>query len=418
MGARFSYRVYLTPRTGRSTYGSEIEITSRVTEIGLPNFGRSIDSTDYGIGVYTYGDLRLVCANSDGYFNDQNDHRSVFDYSRDLAKVRIVFESAIVTRDAAGSVSSSTVTSTTTFKGTVSDEATKVDPKKETTSFRVLSIDSVFKNARIPSGAIPSGTDSTTALRTALGQYPIPQVLGVDQANINPDFEFTIDNGFALDNQASDNVIRQLILATNSVLLINESDDVIVRSRDADDTLSTLYLYGPFTGRGNILELNSYNDGRQRLFTSIKVNDSESFDSGYIKDFGFRQKGIELSFIMDSEVAGDIAARLVSEFRILRPELEVTVSAETAEGVGLLQPVSIDFPYNVKPYPNDAALFMPILGQAEIDDATTPLPFERGAIKIEPNVKWKVMEIEENPKEFTVTLKLRQDGNAWGGGYF
>ena len=53
------YKIYLTPKTGQFTYGTEILISAEILYNGVKTMKKSIDSSDYEVGVYTYGDITL-----------------------------------------------------------------------------------------------------------------------------------------------------------------------------------------------------------------------------------------------------------------------------------------------------------------------------------------------------------------------
>ena len=50
-------QVFITPLASADVYGSEVEVSEYVKIDGLSKIKRSIDSTDYSIGVYRFDDL-------------------------------------------------------------------------------------------------------------------------------------------------------------------------------------------------------------------------------------------------------------------------------------------------------------------------------------------------------------------------
>ena len=57
MGDSIRYKVFFTPRITDDTYGDEIDVSDYIDASGVGSLKRSIDSADYGFGVYTIGDV-------------------------------------------------------------------------------------------------------------------------------------------------------------------------------------------------------------------------------------------------------------------------------------------------------------------------------------------------------------------------
>lgn len=398
------YKVYFTPRDSRTTYDDEVEVSNYVRLDGLPKIKRSIDATDFEFGVYSYDDVTIRLVNVDGKFNDEFDVRSMFPFGRDRTKVRVEF--------------SNSDGDTIKFRGYINEEATKADPDDDLIEFRVLSRDSVLRTTNVTSGGASVGETLTEVLFNVLNQSDVTEFLNVDQSNINPDFgDVEIDSTEDLTDQSVRDIVNRILLACNSVLIVDEDDNVIVRSRDANTDTDVLSLYGPFDikGRCNVLKVDNYNSGRHRAFTSVMINDTEYNDQGFALDYGYRQKAISLSFITDQSKETQIAQRLVDSFKTPKIEMEVTVPCYIARDANLLDRVSVAYPLRLKPRPGK---FMPIVGVTRIDDADMPLPDQYGSLEISPNTAFKIIGIEENPKDFTIRLKLRQTGIDTNDGLF
>ena len=395
------YKVYFTPKLTATTYGSEIEVSAKIIDTGVSTMKRSIDAGDYDIGIFYYGDVTLKAINKNGYLSQIHDHRSIFNYSRDLTKVRIEYN------DVNGAVD--------VFKGLINEEGTRENFETEELTFRVLSFDSVIRTARVPAGTINDGTDAKTALGQILDKSDITTVLTYDASKINPENNITIDLGGKFDNVSTRDALSKLLIATNSTFIIDADNKMEVKSRDVT-TGSTLELFGPYSQRSrqNILKINKYNDGRQRQFTVVKVGEQTSIETNYVTDYGYRQKTISnLDFITTESTQLSIAQKLSNEFKYPKVELEVEVETSLVRNSKLLDQVVIDYPLRLKPY----VKFYPVVGVAKIDDAVTQLPKEFGSSKIIRNVAFKIIEIKENAKNFTTILKLRQIGVDVGDGF-
>jgi len=388
------YKIYLTPRTGEFTYGTEIEISAEIIFNGIKTMKKSIDSSDYEIGVYTYGDINLKIVNKNGKYSDELDNRSVFDFSRDLAKIRVDYS------DNDGDI--------TRFKGLINEEATNQDLDKEEITFRVLSSDSIIRTTKVAGGLIANGVTASSAIKSILNQARITSVLNFSASNITVDQDFTIDVGSEFDNNNARKALNDLLVATNSVLIIDSSDNMIVQSR-AEATISVLNLFGPYDEkmRENITGLKKYNTGKHRTFTSVKIGDVEENDNGFVLDFGYRQFFSNLPFITTDATKITIAKRILAEFKTPRIELEVSVPTHVAKNIDLLDPVSVNYPLRVKRITDK---FLPTVGITSIGDTDMPLPKVFGDAAISSAVGFKVIEISENPVSFETSLKLRQFG--------
>lgn len=401
------YRVYMTPRTGLYTYGTEIEVTDKITQDGIDTMQKAIDSQDFEVGVYFYGDIHLKGYNYNGYFNE-NDLRSIFPYYRDLTKVRIVYENS----------SGDTIV----YRGLIKDSATTVDLLEDTIEFNVLSQDSVISNAQVTGGLITNGMTVKNAVFAILNQPSISSVLSVSIGNINPYLNFTIDVGSYFDNSQAQDALNTLLIASNSVMTIDSNWVVTIKDRNATTTTAVLNLYGPYDlqRRQNIISVSNYNNGLQRTFTSVISQDSTNTkraqSSVYFSTvFGFNEKEFDLPFMNDATKIASIQNTLLNEFCVPKVELMVEVPSSVAHGVDLLDRVSINWPFRI--WPNNGN-FMPVIGTSTIGNTVTPLPNKSGSFFIDPNMAFKVIEIAEDPTTFTSTLKLRQIGNTLADGWF
>jgi hypothetical protein len=407
--SRVRYRVYMTPVADieDGSYGTEIEVSDRVDASGIGSITKSIDAGDYDIGVYTYSDLTLRCYNHNGYFNDPGDRRSIFPVTRNRCKVRV----DLIDMDSDGDE-----TPFITYQGLINEEATRWNVETDQIEFKVLSRDSVIRNTKVSAGTIADGSLASTAISQILNVPSITAVLNYNVSDINVDLDFTIDDGSEFDNQSTRDVLNQLLLATNSVLLINESGDMIVSSRDENETDIT-YLYGHSDtyGRENIIKILNYNTGMHRMFTACKINDTEDEQADISATFGYRLKTISMPFVTDAGTEATIAERLSSRFSVPKMECQVVVSMEVSRSLDLLDRVSIDFPLRARPI---EGAFLPVVGVTAIGDTDQPLPDTFGSFRMAPNIGWKMIEIVDDPKNFVSTLKLRQIGHTLSDGVF
>ena len=393
------YKVYFTPRTALNTYGAEVEVSANI--VSTSNMKKSIDAADFDIGVFYYGDVKLKIDNYGGKFSDQYDVRSLFPYGRDLAKVRVTYN------DKNGE--------TTVFNGLVDDKATKFNFEKEEVSLTCPSNDSVLRTLRVSADTVSNGITAQNAFKALLNKSDITSVLTYDETLINPSSNIIIDDGSKFDNIPTRDAIAKLLIATNSVFTITDTNKMKVSARTYNDKVAVSF-YGPFSKRGNqnILSLKKYNDGKQRQFTVVKVGDQTSIEQNYVTDYGYRQKTISnLDFITSDLTELAIAEALSDEFKFPKIECEVELKTSFAKTINLLDPVKVDYPLRLVP----DTKFMPVIGATKIGDADKKLPNQYGSSKIIWQATFKVIEIKENVKNFTSIVKLRQTGKDIGDGY-
>ena len=396
------YKIYFTPRTGETSYGTEIEVSAKIIDRGVSSMKRSIDAGDYDIGVFYFGDVSIKAQNINGIFSSEFDDRSIFTYRRDLTKVRVEYN------DKNGSVD--------VFNGLIDDKATKENFTTEIITFRALSFDSVIRTVNVPTNTVSDGTLASVAFGSLLNRSQITSVLTYDASKINPANDITIDVGEKFDNITTKDAISKLLLATNSVFIIDSNNKMVISSRDHEYTSITT-LFGPYSKKGlqNILSLKEYNDGKQRQFTVVKVGDQTSLNQNYIDNFGYRQKNIStLDFITNTDTQKSVGEKLVDEFKFPKIELEVELETSFAKNFELLDWVNIDYPLRI--VPDDK--FLPVVDSCKIGETDKALPFEYGSSKISYNTTFKVIEIKENVKSLTSVLKLRQTGKDLADGFF
>lgn len=412
MGAT-TYTVFITPLITEDVYGAEVEISELVLQAGIGKIKEAIDSTDYDFGLFTFGDIQIKCQNRNGKLNDETDERSMFPFTRDRAKVRIVFRKTTDT-DALGTVEADTVT----FNGTINEEATRLSIKNETINFKILSRDSVIRNTNISGGTVSTGQLISTSLKTILNTTRITSVLNFDASKINPDLDFAIESGSFFDSISTIEGVKSLLIGSNSVFLIDSTNTMVVKSRRQDEFQTAVNLFGPhdLLGRENIISIVDYNTGKHRMFNSVKVNGFGEGDTPLQIEFGFRNKDIDLAWITTELTARTVAKRLLKEFKAPKIELRVRVSTEFAKTLEILDRFSLDYPLRIGKPENDK--FLPIIGVAKIGDVDVPLPRQFGAISISPAIAFKAISTSHLPKSFISELKLRQVGTELNDGVF
>lgn len=402
-----NYRVLFTPLIGKNTYGNVVDVTQDIdlTDFikSLGTIKREIDNGDYDIGIFTFGDITLNAINFSRKFNTPDDHKSIFKYRRDRCRVEVLFY------DEAGA-------STAKFNGLINDDATRLDFEKNMVRFKVLSLDSIFRQVNVPAGAVVNGDLFSTAIKKILNVPEITSTFTYSAANITVDLDLAIDIGEYFSNIPAKTALDDLLTASNSILFVNNSDVLFVKPRTESAVQFDLYGAGDLYGRENILSIKEYNDGLHRSFSSVEVNDNGAVvtNDNWVIEYGFRQKSVTLDFITTLSKETQIAQNILDDFVVPKPELELTVKTSAVQGIQLLDMVSVLYDYRYAPSAPDVSV--PMWGSAKWGNFRYPKPV--GAYRILPKTKFKVIMIEEDPAKFTTTLKLRQTGTARHDGVF
>ena len=400
------YQVLITPLVEKDTYGTELDVTQNIDlsdyikQGGIGTIKQDVDNGDYDIGVFTYGSITMRALNLDGRFNDEMDWRSIFPYTRDKAKVLINF------LNVDGDVLSS-------FKGLINEDGTRQDFLKNEVKFKVLSRDSVIRKTKVTGGRITNGSFFSTAIKNILNVPEITSVLNYDETKINVGLDLEIDDGTWFDNKTTKQALDALMVASSSVMVI-ENNTMVVRTRQENSgSVFNFYGHGDLFGRENILNIKNFNTGVQRMFNSIVINGREVSDQTLIETYSLRQKTVDFGFLTDNTKKETVGRNILNEFKVPKIELEIETTTEIAKDLSFFDLVSIDYPYRVKPANDDP---LPTYGVSRYGQAV--YPFIQGNMKIRPALAFKVVGLEEKPKDYKTIVKLRNRGTTISDGLF
>lgn len=407
MQSLLQYQVLITPLIAKNVYGDTIDITKDidisefVSEKGIGKIKSQIDNGDYEFGIFTFSDITLKLLNYDGRFNDESSPASIFTYRRDLAKVKVNF----INTSGTASIS---------FEGIINDEASRQDYDKGTVKLKILSSSSVFRKTKVPAGIIPNGITFSQAIKNILNITDITSVLSFDANKINVGLDLTIDDGSKFDDKTVQEALNNLLLVSSSILYIDNTNTIIVSTRQEDDTRPLHKFYGgnDVFGRENIISLKKFNNGLHRMFNSLIINGTATEDLISINKLGIRQKSLDFDFITDSGKFIPIGNAILDDFKNQRAELEIKVRTENTNDIRLLDIVTIDITSALKPA--EGQDYFPLYGISKYGEDYYPIT--TNTLPIRSIDLFKIIGIFEDPKNFTTTLKLRATGGALGGG--
>lgn len=400
------YKVLMTTRERKDEYGTiiditqDVELTEYIKSNGISTMKIEADEGDYTVGVFAIGSLKLKAVNQDGRFCDETNWRSLFPYSRDLSKIDVVY----VDRNG---------TEYTRFKGLIVEDATKENLLTNEVEFTVQNQQGILRKTNIFPGTVRAGMTFKEAMTGILDRPPITDILNFDENDINPQLNLTIDVADFFFGISVYKGVNALLQASNSILIIDGSNNIIVRSREANSNTPYEFFNGnDYYGRENIIKFAKYNTGLQRAFNTVKVNDFTYIDDAAVEIKGARQKSISLDFITDRKKCLTIAKAIVDEFKVPKYEMELTVLTEYVKDIQMFDLCSVDFEKRIASY---KGADVPLYDHAEYDFAKYPSEF--GNISIPPEMGFKVTAIREVPSNKTTQLRLRQIGITNGDGF-
>lgn len=393
------YQILLTPLINPDEYGEtidiskDIDISDFIINGGINQISRELDQGDYDIGVFNYGSISMKVNNYDGKFNARSeDSRSLFPWNRDRAKVLINFFSPV------GTISIS-------FRGLLADKATRHNITNQTIKFVFLSTDSILQQDSVDDGAITNGMSFTDAFRVILDVPFVTNVLNYNQSDINPNLNLIIDDGSKFNTLLRKNAIDSLLSASNSVMIIDESNDIIIKDRSENmNTPHELFLNDQFK-RNNIDAIPSYNNGLQRMFNSVIVNNQELKNVISIKEYAVRQKSFSFNFITNDVTAQTIADAILLDFGFPKSEIDIIVETDFAKTIKFSDVATIDINHQLQ---KDDGVN---LGIYDIDSYNkSKYAIEVGSFKIDGRKKWKTIGFFENPKNYKTKIRFRDTG--------
>jgi hypothetical protein len=397
-----SYQVLLSPLVKKDTYGSNdgvdvnIDISDYIMNNGISKIRKTIDGQDYEYGVLTFGDLTLKINNENKRFNSERrayeSPNGYFWYRRDFARIDINY------------FDGENSNSYTRFVGFIYEDNTRQDFFKEDVKFIILSKESILRRVLISGGQIGNTILFSNAIKSILNVPEITDFLNYDAGNINVNYDDTIDDGSFFDGLSAEEAMNALMIASNSVFLVDDSDNLIVKSRLEGHETHNFYGAGDVFGRENLITIKDYNEGLQRTFNSVKINDITVSDNNYIIAYGLRQKSFELPFLTNETKISAVAQNILDSVKIPRQELSIEVETNTIKNAEILDKATLNFPLRVKPAREDD--LVSLYGVAKYGTSRYNQVF--GEFSIDPSIEWKIISIEEDPKTFKTVIKLRQ----------
>jgi hypothetical protein len=393
------YKIEITPLMHIDSYGSAIDVTEYIKQSGIAEIAIKSDSTDFDVGVYTYDYVDITILNFNGWFSDVEMGTTKFKFGRDKAKVVISYQ------DSNGNYIVS-------FKGIINDEFTQQDFDRNEVKIKVLSYDSIFRKLASTVGTIAAGQTVQVAFQNLLNRPDITSILNYSVGNINPLLgSIVIDDASELVNVSFKEALDKLLAISCSVMYIDESDNIIIKSRAETNFTFEFWNTGDLFGRNNIVGIKNYNTGLQRAFNLFKIGNTSAINTNSTTDFGLREKSLDIDkIITDATKQQLIADTYKDNFSTPKKELVVTVKTELAKNLKLFEYGTIGYSSRPKKRPEAPYLYVGGIPSSVANNST----FISEGQKISENVGFKIIEKRIKSDKLLTELKLREIGTGTG----
>jgi hypothetical protein len=404
------WRVYVNPFDDDGAYTEYVEVTSDVAALGSPKQG--IDNTEFDVGVVKNSGFNITLRNDHGYYSDVTELQSIFRYTRKNAKIKITWD----IRDydlIAGFFSAGQEPlggEYLVFEGLINEVTSTSDIAAQQATFSILGFDSLLNEIQVPYSSISNGQDFSTILYAMLNQAPFTSHITVSLANINPSTELAIDDKTSLENKTVGGVLKNILLAANSVLYI-KSNTVYVVSRTPDGTVEKTFYGQASRSIENIINIPKFRDGLNRVFnlwTWDEVESVYSRDTSSITKYGVLAKSIRLDIIADASTSKiqTILDANKTEFAFPKVELELeTPIWYDTLALDILDTVNIDYPTIYHGY-EGAELARYDLGA--VYDGTARYPHQQWSLTLSTETDFKITSKKIDPKKQTILFGLRE----------
>jgi hypothetical protein len=400
------WRVYLNPFDDEGIYTGFQEITEDVISDKLGSINSDLDNTDYDIGVYRTSNFKITLRNDHARYSDVDNPESIFRYTRSNSLLKITWEISEsgpfvgIAESESGYLSEEQ----TVFTGFINDDSLVMDLESQSVSFTCLGKEYLFQRTIVPFGTISNGDLFSFILYNILNQDAITEHLTVLPENIVCGVDLPIDSIASLQNKTVQEGLNNLLLASNSVLYLENETLYITPREPTLETVLQFFGQSSTEGNENILNIRSIKNGMNRLFNYFTWKDATVFSQNVssVTRYGARKKEIDFEFILDDGKRQVILDALVAEFGDPKQEFDLDASLDYTTLTGfLLDRVAIDYPIRYV----DIGDPLPICGNALAGEAILPKPLS--AFSIPFSDSFKIIGRSIDPQYSQIKFKMR-----------
>jgi hypothetical protein len=403
-------KVFIKPFDVSGNYKEFEDVTNYVDTTSISSIKRSIDSTEYDVGVIKLNNITMKLSNETGKFSDVDSIRSMFSYKRSDSIVKITWNPNDYDTQcgsiAAGNELLANDGGTTVFEGLLNDEATTQSISTQVIKFKILGYDSILKTLLVPYTSITNGDTIEEVILAICDQAPFNELITVSASNITVGSNVAIDDKSSMENKIALEQLNKLLLIGNAVLYIEDKIMYVSARQESATNQYTFYGQASNDGVENIESIESYRNGLNRVVNYWTWKDTPYFSSDTTSNdlYGYRNKEIEYDIITNGTSVQTILDNLKDEFAQPKIELDIKVKVKDDRlALKILDKVNIDYPTITFPGEGDV---LPIYGVAVY--GTDKYPFDEYSLTIDDTTFFKIIGISQDLKNERITYKLRE----------
>lgn len=405
------WRVYIKPFNDDGEYLDDyIEVTRDVATLGSPRV--AVDNTEFDVGVVKNSGFNVTLRNDHGKYSEVNELKSIFRTTRKNSLIKITWD--FRDRDLlAGFFQCGREPlggEYLVFEGLINEVTSAADIQAQQATFAVLGFDSLLSEIEVPFSSINDGDLFSTAIYTMLNQAPFTDHVTVNLANITPSTDLAIDDKTTLENKTVGQVLKQILLAANSVLYI-KSNTVYVVPRDESATLMFTFYGQASRNNENILNIPKFRDGMNRVFNLWQweeLPDVVARDVVSIETYGAKPKVMKLDIISDSSTSKIQTILDANRDEFAFPKIELDLETPLWYDVlalEILDKVNIDYPTVYISFDGNP---LPRYDQGPIYDGTYRYPHSQWSLTLGTETTFKIMGKKIDVKKQTILFNLRE----------
>jgi len=399
-------KVYINPFDDDGFYTEFIDVTKDVVSVG--SIKQQLDNTEYDVGVFRNSNVSLKMQNYSGRYSDVDENiATIFRSRRSNSKVRITWQPGndpLICGffNAGYEILSEEIT---VFEGLLNDDGSNSDIQIQDVDFKILGYESVLDQMLVPFSSLGAETLQTLTEKI-LDQSPFNQY--IDFGSLVIQNNDTVDTVAPLQNKTVKNVLRDILLATNSIFYI-KNNEVYIKSRDANPTPDPAFqFYGEASALGieNVIGITNFRSGLNKTFNfwTWKYTTLAAQDASSAGLYGIRKKEISIDIITNNTKRQNYLNANRTEFGSPRREFTIeSFITPTILDLFLNDRVSADYPTLGVQDGKKVAIYDLPEGY-DVDYYATELFM----VQILQAERWKVLSRQLNLRNDTIEFEVRE----------
>ena len=403
-------RTYIKPFDLSGNYVADfIEVSDDVISVG--NVEISVDNSDFEVGIIKNSSLKLRLKNDDGKYSDVGNLSSIFGTKRKDTIVRVTWDRLDNPLICGFFQPGNTPlgSETIVFEGLLNDVSGVANIKDQNLDFVVLGYDSKLQEIEVPFGDLDATMDYEEIILACVDQAPFNTFVTVSAGNINCAVNHVVDSVDELENKTVLEALKLLLSNSQSVLYINNDNELIVSARTPSASLKkTFYGQASIQGVENIIDIQTYRDGVNRVknFWTWKDTTLKQSDATSVDRYGVQKVELDSPLIDAASTSkiNDILSAYRTDFKDPKVEMQLVVPLELDTlGLNILDRINIDYP-TVFEVVGDSVL--PRYGLAVYGESR--YGFARFNLIISTDTNFKILGKKFSVTNNVVTYKIRE----------